>query len=359
MIDFEDKDLIEQKALATSIVSELLPVHENLKKYCEKRILEIEQIEQKLTQASDFEKIDSYSKQSEIKREELIKFLAIKNRVQNIINKNNQRILFIKNQLDASGIYNEQTNKKNLEQIELQNIDNISEESLGLSGLDLGYTQKFIDGTIYVIKNNKLDFSIEENKQTLICATEDKIHKAISTFPESVSTIGADILVNYVIKRKVLKEITSFVYDEAKRQSFREINKSLGGLLNFRKEIPDNFETYIVGIQNMFNVLVKLYLKAQYPSKADEIEKNLKCNENSALIPEERIKPLISKINDNSKMEQFFATSDLEYDKEINLSNEDILEDVASDFDKSADDQDAIALLNALGIGVDNNQETE
>lgn len=59
MIDFEDKDLIEQKALATSIVSELLPVHENLKKYCEKRILEIEQIEQKLTQASDFEKIDS------------------------------------------------------------------------------------------------------------------------------------------------------------------------------------------------------------------------------------------------------------------------------------------------------------
>jgi len=59
---------------------------------------------------------------------------------------------------------------------------------------------------------------------------------------------------------------------------------------SFRNEITNTFEGYVAGVQNMFNYIVKNYVKEKLPERFEEIDKKLKCNEDSSLIPEHRKK---------------------------------------------------------------------
>ncbi len=359
MVEFEDKDLITQKELANMTIAELLPAYEKLNKICEKKALQIETIENKLMTAESFGKIDTYSKESDALREDLLGFLAIKDRVSKIIKRNEGRVKYFSKILSDAGIYNETVDKKEISSLENQNIENINEINTGISSRLNGEVKKFYAGTVYTFVNGKLDFRNPENKSILMSADEATVHNFVSKFPESVATIEADVLVYSKIKRMLLKEITAYVYDEDKNKNFREINKSLGNLLSFRKEIPDSLETYVAGVQNMFNVLVKNFLKENFPSKESEIEKNLKCNDKSELIPEERKFKKIEEIAEENVTHT--ATSDeLEYGVEVGIdeqSGESVDSDISELESANPDDQEALKLLEALGIGTSADDE--
>lgn len=354
MVQFEDKDLIMQKALASAVIAELLPASEKLKKKCEKQVSEINEIERKLQNAENFGQVDEFFKTSQTKRESFVKVLAFRDRIEKIIKRNKIRVEHFDKIFKASGIYNESFDKKEFEEIEKLNLENLTEKSVGIDGENFK-VQKFFAGTVFTFVAGKLDFSVEENKNILKSADETVIHEIVSTFPESVATITADVLADYMVKRKILKEITAYVYDEAKRKDFREINKSLGSLLSFRKEIPDSLETYVVGVQNMFNVMVKQFLKVTFPSRAEDIERALKCNPDSELIPEEK-RDLFGS-NNQPDDALLSAKSDIQYGALVDVDENEESSD--SQISITENDEAALELLEALGIGIDAFKDNE
>ena len=109
--------------------------------------------------------------------------------------------------------------------------------------------------------------------------------KVIKDYPASMSTVSIETLVDTTIKRRVLKAISTYVVDEAKKRDIKDINKSLGNLLEFKTQITTSPEAYMAGVVNMFNVQIKALLINQNPELAGEFKSKLKCNERSELIP--------------------------------------------------------------------------
>lgn len=347
-MEFGDNDLIEHKVLADRIVASLLPVEEKLNKVCTKYVAGVNAIEKKLQEAEDYNQIAVFSKQSSRVREDLLRFLTLKDRVKKLVSRNKERSEYLGKLLSDLGIYKQDVDKKRIETIEKENIESISIEAVGLECEADGQLCYF-KGILFKQKNGVLDFSDPYNKELLNSADEEIIGKLISKFPESAATVEASSLVNSKVKVSLLKQITSYVYDHAKNQNYFEINKSLGGLLSFRKEIPENLETYIVGVQNMFNVMVKNYLKDNYPSRRADIEKALKCNEKSSLIPEDRLPRQEKNAQTEDSNEMHYAQSDdIDYDSDSVSDN--TKESNESEVDINLVDQDTLGLLEALGI---------
>ncbi len=290
MEDIEAREYVTLKALSEKIISGVSPAIAKVTKVIEKFVTEIDMLEKQLENSVDIKEINKLSKQSQEKRDELIKFLAIKNRLDMFVARNKSRIEYFKEILKVEAIYQETFDKKALQKLEESELENISEHSLNLNKNQSVPMPKYVAGKILYFKGQTLDLSIPENKEIILSVDADYLRQLISMFPKSVSTISADELVKVKFKQMLLKEIAFYVHSRLKDKDIREINADLGDLLSFRNEITNTFEGYVAGVQNMFNYIVKNYVKEKLPERFEEIDKKLKCNEDSSLIPEHRKK---------------------------------------------------------------------
>ena len=288
MKEFEDEEYFLLKALSNQVVTGASPALERVKKLCETMIVEIEAVDKSLIDAVSGIDINKLSKLSKTKREELIRSLAVKNRIEVLLRRNRERIAYIDNILKTAGVYNEQFNRKKIVEVEQQESGNISEETLNLNIFEeenTAYESTFFDGEILELKDGKLDFSNENNVRVLMSASEDLLSKIIRVYPSSVATIPVEAILNTTVKKRVLKNIATYVIDETKKKDIKQVNKELGSLLEFKTEITKTPEDYVAGVANMFNSMIKAHLLANNPEKADQINNKLKCNEKSELIP--------------------------------------------------------------------------
>lgn len=291
MKNFDDEEYFLLKELANQVINGISPVLDKITKQSEKLIFEIEENDKKLAAAESGAEINEFSKISEEKRSLLIRLLAIKNRIEILINRNKERVSYIAKILKDAGIYNEAFDRKKIAEIEKEEKQNISEDTLNLNAIvneGEEVENLFFEGEILTLSNGELDFSIEQNKEVLKRADDDFLSKVIKSFPTCFSTVSVDMLANTTVKKRVLKTITTYVIDEAKKKDIRQINKELGELLEFKTEITKTPEDYIAGVSNMFNVQVKNFMIEQQPELAGEIKDKLKCNEKSELIPESK-----------------------------------------------------------------------
>lgn len=286
MFEFDEKDYINQKALAKKIISLLAIPCEKIEKQCLLLCTEVSELEKKLENSKSDKEINLYSKKLELKNESLIKFLAIKERLNKIVKRNQDRIKYFDAILSKMGIYSEKPNSAELAEIEKQELFNISESSLNLNSANEGKDKfKFFAGERFLFNGSSINFSDEQNIQKIINLNQKEIHDLVFNYPKSIPTVTAEMLVNNKFKQNLLKEITVFVSEQSKKHNFKEINAMLGGLLSFKSQITESVDSYIAGVQNLFNVMIKNFLMQKYPNSANEIAKKLKCNAKSELIP--------------------------------------------------------------------------
>lgn len=286
MIDFDEKGYVNQKALAKKIINALILPCEKVKKLCLNLCTEIDEIELKMESSKSVKDINLYSKKLTAKNKILVKYLAIKDRLERIIKRNEDRIKYIDTVLSKNGIYNEKVNGSDLSKMEQNELFNISGESFNLNSKNEGkVVYKFFVGERFLFDGNHLDFSNEHNRTALMNLSKDSLHEVVSYYPSGVSTVDAEMLANTTFKQNLLKEIAVFVTEQSKKRSFKEINSMLGGLLSFKTEITESVDSFMAGVQNLFNVMVRGTLIKKFPNQSDEISRKLKCNEKSELIP--------------------------------------------------------------------------
>lgn len=343
MRQFDDNEYFLFKALSQNVIDGVSPAFEKITKVCELAVEEISEIEKKLENAETGQDINKYSKLSEEKRTDLIRLLAIKNRIGLLISRNKSRIAYINEILKNSGIYNEAFDKKMISDVEKQESENISNDALGLNVFD-GINEneyKFFNGEILSLKNGILDFSDPHNSEILRLANEDFLSEIIKVFPSSMSTVPTDILIDTNVKRRVLKTIATYVIDETKKRDIKDVNKSLGSLLEFKTQITGSAEDYMAGVSNMFNVQIKQYLIEQNIANAAELKGKLKCNEKSELIPEsKRVAVLAAGISGNIAPENEESEDmRIEREKEMqtNMQAVEFFEQLSAEVDEQAE----------------------
>lgn len=332
MFEFEDSDLIKQKALILKTLGGLKTPLERLSKICTKIALKINELDEEAGETQDLKKIAVYSKESEKLRQGLIKFLAINDRIKQIKKRNEDRLNHINKELEIAGIYEERVNKSDLASLENKNLNEISESKLNLNCFE-NQTYKFFENERWHFSGAKLNLSENENREKVILLDEKTLHRLVSVYPESVSTIDADMLLNTPFKQRVLKEITSFVTEKSKTKNMKDINKMLGNLLSFKSEIPESVDSYVAGVQNLFSVMIKQHLKNQYPDFVEEIELELKCNEKSGLLPSSLKKAALDakKQNETARNEVVEEEQNQSAHEELEMSVDDILNMLMND----------------------------
>lgn len=292
---FDDSDIIVQKVLSVKIVDTLRAILLKLLKVCEKTAVELNAIEKALEDAVDIEKVALYSKKQKEMQNKLILALALKNRVETISNRNSARVEYLSDRLEAVGIYNERFDKKVLANMEVCELSNLSENELNLNpAFSNNARMKFVHGETFVFVDGLLDFSVPYNKNVLRSLSQETLTKLIQMYPSSVATIPDDAIFDVHTKQTVLKSITSFVSDQVKSKSIKDINKELGNLLSFKTEITQTTTDYMAGVQNMFDVACKQQLLKKYPLRAKEFNEKFKCNEKSELLPASKKVPILA-----------------------------------------------------------------
>ncbi len=288
MKTFEDEEYFLLKSLSNQVVAGVEPALERTKKVCESMILEIEAVDKSLEEAVSGFDINKFSKMSQDKRNELIRLLAVKNRIDVLLKRNKERVAYIDNILSNAGIYNQDFNRKKIAEVEKDETPNISEDTLNLNIFEeenTAFESTFFDGEILELKDGKLDFSNENNMSVLMSASEDLLAKIVRVYPASMATVPVQAVLNTGVKKRVLRTIATYVVDESKKKDIRQVNKDLGSLLEFKTEITKTPEDYIAGVTNMFNSMIKAHLLETNPEKTEQINSKLKCNEKSELIP--------------------------------------------------------------------------
>ena len=290
MIYFEDSDIIVQKVLATKIVDSLRVVLLKLRKISEKTASELNNLEIALSKAKTLQEIGVISKRIKEMQTKLLLSMSLKNRVETITNKNKARIEYFNEKLASAGIYAERYDKRVLSEMEVVELDNLSEEEINLNVIQNGNTSmRFVLGENLVFVDGKLDFSVAYNKNVLMSLSPETLTKIVALYPYSVATLPDDVFLNVSVKQNLLKAITTYVSENLKTYPMANVNKSLGGLLSFKTEITSNVTDYMAGVQNMFDVTCKALLLQRYPEKTALINEKLKCNEKSQLLPASKI----------------------------------------------------------------------
>lgn len=287
----EERDYIFHKALAEDSKKTLVKLQLKLEKKCLALYRKFKAVEDEYTKTTDIAKLSKYSKLYKATENSMISTFALKNRIEILIKRSDERIAYLNAKLKEAGIYNEKVDKKDLAEVYKSYADKVTEESVNINqNAENGCVHKLINGEVYLFRDGKLSFEDEFNQAVLLTLDAAEIGKIIELFPYSVATFPVELILNTSLKQKVLKEIASFVIEESKTKSITEVNKELGGLLSFKSEYTENAIDYIAGVQNLFEVQIKQNLLERFPEKAGEIYKKLKCNEKSELIP-------LSKIN--------------------------------------------------------------
>ena len=282
----DEFDYVFHKAVAEDIINGIEPIIKKISVATDKLVAKLFAVEQKIMVENNTKKINKLNEIAENLKNELISAFCVKSRLDLIVHRNRERVKYLSDKLKEAGIYYNKIDKKRLAEIKKEYKSKISESSLNLNqnNSENNVVLKNINGELLLFVNGKLDLSRRENVDILANASEEFVLKIVSAYPESVSTILPEALMNTVFKKKILKAVASYAMN-GKETSVKNINNSLGNLLSFKVEIPQDMEGYVAGVQNMFNVVVKQEMIEKNPDKAREINKKLKCNERSELIP--------------------------------------------------------------------------
>ena len=279
--------------------------------------------------------------------------MALKNRVELLLNRNKGRIDYFDGRLKLAGIYNEnQYDKKNVAKMESAEKGNISEYSLGLNSAINGHEKlRYVLGELLLFVDGKLDFSLDFNRKLLKTMSLETLTKIIEAFPSAAATVPEIMLLDVRVKQNLLKAIASYVSDGVKSKSIKTINKELGGLLSFKTEITKNTTDYIAGVQNLFDVLSKHKLIAKHPELKEEVQSKLKCNEKSELLPQSKVIAVLAEGLAGAvekTEEQESEEIRIKKEKEQQQANEDFLfmdlmdalEEVSMEFDQEEAEQE-------------------
>lgn len=289
MEEFDFMEYTTLKALSEKIISGLSPAIAKVSKEAEKLASEIMEVESKLQNSTDLREISKLSEISDEKREKIIELIAIKLRLDGLVDRNKSRIAYFDELLKEQGIYQEGYDKKLMASMEEQGGKVISERTLNLNKMLTTPAPKFVFGKLLYFKGKSLDLSIGKNRNVLIEADENLIRSIITMYPQSVATITPEELAHTSFKRKLLKELTYYIGSALKTQSLFKINEQLGEPLCFKSDRVNSLDEYIFELTNSYNVAVKRYLLKRYPEHTEEIETKLVCDESSRFLYEPKI----------------------------------------------------------------------
>ena len=95
MRNFDDSDLILQKALANKILQDMSSAESRINKISDKIVTDIAETERKLEESADVVQVAMYSKELKEKQASLVTTLSIKDRIDKILAKNKRNMLFL------------------------------------------------------------------------------------------------------------------------------------------------------------------------------------------------------------------------------------------------------------------------
>lgn len=334
----QDSDYVLYKSIAKYVKNELTKPLNALNAKCFKEFSKLEKQKALFLGSETYEDLGDGSKKLKSKRDEFLLLLAVQDRLEKIVEKNEQRIDFISLRLQQMGIYNESVDKKSMFSSFSKESKNVSVDSLNLNpASNGGITFKFFEGIILAFRNDELDLNLEENRDTILDASGDFIHAVVEAFPYAVATIPDDYYMVSDFKNKILKECILYAASKIKNQTIAESNKQLGGLLENVGEMT-SISQFANELKNYFNVVVKQKLKTFAPTYENEIDEVLTCNESSRYLPKARIVEK-TQVVENVKQEE---SSDEDDDKIIhdpNESGEEIVKE--SETQDEVDDKDS------------------
>lgn len=341
----QDSDYILYKALSNNIIDGL---KEPLNSLTAKSLVELglyEKQKAKFLASETYDMVGENSKKLQELRAKLISMLAVQDRIEKIVKRNNARLDFFKTKLDAMGIYNDKVDKKTISAVLSAEEKNVSETTLNLnSGKKDGLVYKFFAGSILAFDNNdKLDFSVGFNGEVLKSASPELLHEVVSTFPYVVSTIPDEYYMISSIKNNVLKECILYAASKIKTQNIAKSNQDLGGILANSGSIT-NIQDFAKQLKNYFNVCVKQCIKNNAPELDAETDKLLRCNESSEFLPpKKRVAPLAGGIAaDEQKDEEEQSEEErIEQEKEVQkeITKDELLELLLSDDEDEFEEQ--------------------
>lgn len=348
----QDSDYILYKALAKSAQNGLDSVLNAINSNCGLELNEYEKIKSQLLNSETYAEVGELSCKMKKVQDELIKKLAVQDRIEDIVQRNNKRIEYISAKLEQMGIYNEVVDKKVFASALASESKNVSEKTLNLNPASAGgVTYKFFNGELLAFSGDKLDLSIEWNGEVLKNCDADFIHEIVLAFPYSVATIPDEYFMVNSIKNNFLKECVLFVASKIKTQSIAKSNEELGDLLKNCGRIR-NISEFAKELKNNFNVSVKQCIKKNAPELSDEIDKNLHCNEASEFLPSsKRVAVLANGLAGDSikteaeESEEVRKEQEKETQKQNAMSREELLalmlEDDEEEMEQNSDIQEA------------------
>ncbi len=309
----QDSEYILYKAVAKLIEKNLAKPLKNLSIKCLNDFIKYEKQKNLFMGCESYEDLGDNSNKLKTSESTLIVSMAVQDRLEKILKRNEERIAFISEKLSAMGIYNEVVDKKTLAQTLAGESKNVSEGSLNLNPRENnGVTLKFFNGEILAFKEDNLDFSLPENRNLLISCSQELLHEIIFTFPYSVATIPDDLFVLANVKNKILKECVLFAAANYKTQSIAQSNKQLGGLL-FKCDDITLISNFANELRNYFNVVAKQYLRNNNKNEeiSKDIEMQLRCDEKSRYLPRSRVFESAEIFEDDEKADNNMSTDEL------------------------------------------------
>ena len=347
----QDSELVLYKAVAEHIKDGLTKPLKVLNAKCFSEFSKFEKQKSKFMTCETYEDLGDSSKGLKSKHGDLITLLAVQDRLDKIVKRNEQRIAYISSKLEQMGIYNDAVEKKTLQGAISAEKENVSEDSLNLNPKAKGgVTFKYFAGEILAFRDGELDFGLKENREILLSGSSEFFHEVVGTFPYSVGTIPNSYYLITQIKNKVLKECILYVASKIKTQSIAESNRDLGGLLENVVEIS-SFQQFVNELKNYFNVLVKQFLKEKLPDEKEAIDEQIICNESSMFLPKDiRVagaKPQVQKQADSEKQEIVEENSEEpkeiqeENEKSKEISSEELLDLLLSDVNDHFDNKES------------------
>jgi len=245
------------KNLAEFVQKEIKKPLEKAKRNVQAKYEKMQRLSKEISNAEDIGQINKLSIEFDKLKIEFLSDLALAASLDSINEKNVSRVKYIDGVLSNAGIYSDSADKKELKNLMSKISKTKFNENVDFSAFDLKKSYiVFFNGELFEIFNGKLDFSREINKQVLKNNTDIALEMAIKNYPESISTIEASELLNIKLKKKLLKKIAFFVYDNHEKLSFEKINKALGNILNLSLG-----KGFVLAIEDVFNGRIIDFLK--------------------------------------------------------------------------------------------------
>ena len=291
-MQFQENELMLQKALAQKIITELTPILEKVTKLAQKTVAEYSKVELTLLESQDQQSIMMNTKLLNNLQPKLIFSLALKNSIEKLIRKNTKRADFVNKKLLAVGLVEDNFNKKQLAEFEESQIDQIDDDIIGVNKRNFEY--RYVCENLFLFRNGKIDFSFAHNAEVLKSLAFDDIVSIVSQYPSCISTIPSEMFFDIKLKKNILKAVASYASDNSDKKSMEQINAELGNLLNFSTKTTPNVESFMAEVENVCNVSVRSELLNKMPMKTDVIISKLNCNEKSEFVPSSKKVPILS-----------------------------------------------------------------